>query len=695
MKFKKLLANITTIPKIAEKTAAHLGRLKLLRIIDILLFIPHRLNKIKIDPSYNNMIHGEIVSIEVTLDEIGDKPKKNQHRAVFKILCNYQNKPIDLIFFNYYPGYVLEKLAKLLKFRVYGKIERYMGKLCLAHPKFIFSNDIKIANYEPVYHLTYGVVSEQIHNYANYGLSLLSKDDDLLNNEILNDANLPSLYDCFSNIHNPASTTIIEPNSPYIKRLAFDELLAHQLAIQFLRNNNIRANGISFINDGKMVAEVIKALPFTLTLNQQNVIAEIAIDQKSSNQMLRLVQGDVGSGKTAVALIAAIGAIASGAYQVALMAPLDILANQHYNFFNQILEDLGIKVVLLTGKIKNKARAKILKEIEDGTAQIVIGTHALFQEKAVFKSLGLVIIDEQHRFGVNQRLEMLNKGFNSDMLMLTATPIPRTLCQTIYADLDVSIISEKPPGRIPIKTVIMSDKHLPEIISSVERAVKKGEKVYWLCPLIEESDDELKETGKIKATSIEARFSSLKDHFADDVGYIHGKLSAHDKELALNKFYTGETKILVATTVIEVGIDVKDATIIIIENAEQYGLAQLHQLRGRVGRGTKESFCILLYSNIFGNKSIERLKILKNTDDGFKISEEDLRIRGGGDIAGLKQSGLPDFKVCNLYYHADLAAKANILAKEILSASNYEYDRLEDNYKILMEVYNYRNYIVN
>jgi ATP-dependent DNA helicase RecG len=690
MNFIKLLSKITSVPKVSDKISLHLARLKISRIIDVLLHIPSKLNQIKIDPPYLSINSGDNVSLEVSLDELPVDRRFAPKKASFRIICSYENKPISLVFFNYYPNYIIPKLTAQKTFRISGKVEKYLGQISIAHPKFIFNFNRPSTCFEPVYPLTYGLVSEQISNFAKYALSLIKPEDDLLNKEIISSLQLPSIYTCFEKIHHPETLSAIDPTSPYIRRLAFDELLAHQLAINLLRNNNIRNNGIAFINDGKLVEKILASLPFTLTNNQQQAIAEIFADQNSSSQMMRLIQGDVGSGKTAVALAAAINVIASGDYQVAIMAPLDILANQHFVFIKQVLEKFQIEVALLTGKVKGKARTKCLADIASGKTKIVIGTHALFQEKAIFHNLGLIIIDEQHRFGVNQRLELLSKGCNSDMLMLTATPIPRTLSQIIYADLDVSLIKEKPPGRIPIKTVVTSQKHLDELVQSVTNAIKKGEKIYWLCSTISESEDSEEQNSYLeKPTSVEERYKFLEKLFGQQVGFIHGKLKSAEKEQTLEDFNIGITRLLVATTVIEVGIDVKDATIIIIENAERYGLAQLHQLRGRVGRGSIKSFCILLYSKQASKDSLKRLAVLKDTEDGFLISEEDLKIRGGGDIAGYKQSGLPDFKICNLYFHAHLAADANNLAKKILSEVNYNYESLAQNYKILMEIYNY------
>jgi len=687
MSYKKLLSSVTSFAGISDKFAAHLARLNITRAIDFLLHLPHRVREVKINPSCGNIIDGDSLLLKVQLLEIPEKPLYRS-RAKFKILCQYNQIIIELVFFNFYPGFAVTKLNSISEFYVYGNVQRKFGVTSISHPKFIFSAHPGVERLIPVYHLTYGIVNEQMHKWACSALDLLKNCDDVLDANLKEFVRGVSFYEAIHNIHRPQNHLSILPNSKFVERLAFDELLAHQLAINILRNNALKNQGIAFTNDGKLVHQIIETMPFQLTANQNKVIAEIKSDQESAKQMMRLVQGDVGSGKTAVAMAAAAHAIASGDYQVAIMAPLDILASQHYEFFRNILEPLGIKVALFTGKIKGKERIKVLSEIASGESRIIIGTHALFQEKAEFNKLGLIIIDEQHRFGVNQRMSLLAKGYNSDMLMLTATPIPRTLTQIIYADLDLSIITQKPPGRIPIKTSVTSASHLEQVIESLGRVINRGEKIYWICPLIEEGEGE---TDEFRATSIEERHKVLAKKFPGVTGYLHGKLSTNEKNAILENFNQGELKLLVATTVIEVGIDIKDATVIIIENAEGYGLSQLHQLRGRVGRSHLESFCILLYSRRCSKDAVTRLAVLRETDDGFKIADEDLKLRGGGDLAGTKQSGLPEFKICNLYFHSHLAAAANEQAKKILAQVDYKYELLDERYKTLIQIYNHED----
>lgn len=685
MSYNKLLADVTSLTGISEKVSSHLERLGISRVIDFLFHLPHRVMAVKRNPPINALDNGDIVLLKVHLLEIPERPLYGA-RSKFKILCRYDKIIIELVFFNFYPAYAIPKLNSAQQFYVYGKIQRKFGITSISHPKFIFRASPEIPGLIPVYHLTYGLVNEQLCKWTQIALDLLPKDEDLFDSEIINEIKRVSLYQALYHLHNPKSQQVIEPNSQYVERLAFDELLAHQLAIHILRNNELRDSGIAFVNDGKLVQKVTEGLPFELTNNQKQVIEEIRIDQLSSKQMMRLVQGDVGSGKTAVALIAAVNAIASGEYQVAIMAPLDILANQHFEFFKKVLDQLSIKTVLLTGKVKGKERKQVLEEIEKGQASIIIGTHALFQEQARFNQLGLIIIDEQHRFGVEQRMSLLAKGNRCDMLMLTATPIPRSLTQIIYADLDLSIISEKPPGRVPIKTSVTSMDHIDEVIESLGRIMSKGEKVYWICPLIEENAED---ENWAKPISVDQRYKSLAEKFNGQVGFMHGKLLGSEKKEILDKFRDGSIKILVATTVIEVGIDIKDATVMVIENAEAYGLAQLHQLRGRVGRSNLQSYCILLYSKRCSKAGLVRLAVLRETEDGFKIADEDLRLRGGGDLVGNKQSGMPEFKICNLYYHSHLASKANEIAKQILSKVGYRFEVLDEKYKILISFYNH------
>jgi ATP-dependent DNA helicase RecG len=443
-----------------------------------------------------------------------------------------------------------------------------------------------------------------------------------------------------------------------MQRLAYDELLASQLALAMVRANMRTLGGISRTPSGALQRAVIKALPFELTGSQATAIKEINEDLAEPTRMLRLLQGDVGAGKTVVALAALAQVIETGA-QGALMAPTEILARQHYASMLPLCEKAGIRLALMTGKDTQKERRVRQEQLDAGEIDLVVGTHALFQGSVAFQNLGMVVVDEQHRFGVHQRLALSGKGQGVDVLVMTATPIPRTLVLTCFGDMDVSRLTDKPAGRKPIKTVSVSLDRLDEIIGRVGSAIADGQKVYWVCPLVEESE-------KIDLAAVEDRHRILEHALRQRVSLVHGRMSAEEKDAAMSDFKSGLTKVLVATTVIEVGVDVPDATIIVIEHAERFGLAQLHQLRGRVGRGDKPSSCVLLYKGPLGETAGSRLNIMRETNDGFLIAEEDLKLRGGGEILGTRQSGTPGFRIARADEHADLMEVARDDARLIL-----------------------------
>ncbi len=448
------------------------------------------------------------------------------------------------------------------------------------------------------------------------------------------------------------------PNSIARRRLAYDELLSNQLALAFIRQKTKQKDGRSFVGDNSLLKKVLSLLPFTLTKAQETALNEINKDQEAPYKMLRLLQGDVGSGKTVVALLSMLKVIESGS-QTALMAPTEILAKQHYETISKLCENTPIKVSLLTGKLKAKQKKEIYENLALGDINILIGTHALFTDTVSFKDLGYIVIDEQHRFGVNQRLLLSQKGKNCDVLVMTATPIPRSLLLTAYGDMDYSKITELPKGRKPSKTVVMNTDKIPDVISSLKKKLETKTRAYWVCPLVEESQ-------KLDISAATKRFEMLKHHFGDKVALIHGKMKEQEKDAVMEEFKIGQKTLLVATTVIEVGVNVPEATIMIIEHAERFGLAQLHQLRGRIKRGYEDSYCMLLYSYPISNISKERLNIMKQTEDGFFIAEKDLELRGGGEILGTRQSGFTEFKLADMQYHQDLLLRARDDAKQIL-----------------------------
>jgi ATP-dependent DNA helicase RecG len=478
----------------------------------------------------------------------------------------------------------------------------------------------------------------------------------------------PGWYEAIADVHDPAGIADLDPNQSTRQRLAYDELLASQLAIGLVRAKTRKRPGLPTAGDGSLRAKAVAALPFELTASQYRAIDDIISDMASDTRMLRLLQGDVGSGKTVVALMAVLNAIEEGR-QAALMAPTEILARQHFATIAPLAEAIGVSAVLLTGRDKGKARQESLDRFASGETAIAVGTHALFQQDIAFQDLALVVVDEQHRFGVHQRLLLADKGAVADVLLMTATPIPRTLMLAFYGDLDESRLTEKPAGRLPIDTRTIPLARLGEVVAAVGRKLAEGAKVFWVCPLVEESES-------IDLAAATARHAALAEIFGARVGLVHGQLGPREKDAAMSRFAgTAEAAtaeegpaidLLVATTVIEVGVDVPDATVMVIEHAERFGLAQLHQLRGRIGRSTKPSTCLLLYAEEAGKTARARLAILRQTDDGFRIAEEDLRLRGAGDLLGTRQSGLPEFRLASLEDHGELLAVARDDAKLII-----------------------------
>ena len=468
----------------------------------------------------------------------------------------------------------------------------------------------------------------------------------------------PTWHDCIRRAHEPEDEADLAPTNPIRRRLAYDELLSNQLALTLVRMQQRRLSGRVIRGDGRLRAKVAEALPFALTNSQVTSLEEIYEDMAAERRMLRLLQGDVGSGKTVVALMAMLNAVEAG-HQAALMAPTEILARQHAESLAPLCKAVGVDLALLTGRDKGKARQAVLDRLASGELPLLVGTHALFQEDVAFKDLALAVIDEQHRFGVHQRLQLSAKGRAVDVLVMTATPIPRTLTLTAYGDMDVSRLTEKPAGRKPIQTVTIALDRLEEVVHGIHRKVQEGARVYWVCPLVDESE----QTDLAAATE---RHAFLRATFGDRVGLVHGKMRGPDKDAVMAAFQAGNLDVLVATTVIEVGVNVPEATVMVIEHAERFGLAQLHQLRGRVGRGEKSSTCLLMFDPQLTETARARLKTMRDTEDGFVIAEEDLRLRGAGEVLGTRQSGLPEFRMADLAVHGDLLAAARDDAKLIV-----------------------------
>ncbi|WP_434732046.1 ATP-dependent DNA helicase RecG [Wolbachia endosymbiont of Zygogramma bicolorata] len=589
----------------------------------------------------------------------------------YKIVVESESQYIFIVFFNHSVKYLYKLFPVGAYVIISGKLEKFAEHWQITHPDYV-SLDInqfkEIARIEPVYQLCRGITNKSIGNIISSNLKELPDLPEWIDDTLIKQKKWLSWRESIIKLHRPSSLAEAEVCR---KRLAYDELFAYQLALKLARENHVKKRGREFIVLNKYKEQVLNELSFQLTNDQIRAIDEISERQKSKYRMMSLLQGDVGSGKTVVALFAMLNVVENN-MQVALMAPTTILAEQHYNWIEEVLSCTDIKVALLTGKTSRKERKIIMNELASGVLNIVIGTHALFQANVTFKNLGLAVIDEQQRFGVMQRNRLVGKGENADILFVTATPIPRTLQQAMYGDVECSILREKPKSRLPIKTVTMNISRVPDVIEKLKGAINRGEKAYWICPYIEENEE-------TNIAAAEMRFQELQKTFFDRVGIIHGKLTQEQKDQVMFSFKRNEFSLLVATTVIEVGIDVPDATIMIIENAEQFGLSQLHQLRGRVGRGNKPSFCVLLYDNL-SKSSSSKLKIMCESQDGFYIAERDMMLRGSGDILGTKQSGCMEFKFADLYQDKELLKLAYNNAKGAMA-----------NFELLLDIFEYRS----
>ncbi len=639
------------LAKLVEKVAGP-------RIVDLLWLLPTNLIDRTPSPTLAAAIPGGIVTVTVTVDE---HRKAHSKRQPYRVVCHDDTGILTLVFFHAREDY-LQKLLPTGQTRlVSGKLEQYGDDLQMVHPDHVVTLDQAddIPHMEPVYPLTEGLTPKVMRKAVAGALKRLPELPEWQDTAYCQQRGWPSWGDAIVQAHAAQSRLELERKALRRERLAFDELLANQLALALVRASQKRARGRPVKGDGKLTAKVEQALPFKLTPSQNMAIAEITADMARDERMLRLLQGDVGSGKTAVALMAMLAAVECGR-QAVLLAPTELLARQHHKTLSAMVEAAGINITLLTGRDKGKARAAKLEALASGVSQMAVGTHALIQEDVVLHDLALVVIDEQHRFGVHQRLVLTDKGKGVHVLVMTATPIPRTLQMTSFGDLDVSRLTEKPAGRKPIATRAMPLDRLDDVIQGVARATRQGDRVYWLCPLVEDS-----EVSDLAAA--EERHKALQITFGDRVGMIHGRMKGPERDAVMEQFVAGDIDILVATTVIEVGVDVPEATIMVIEHAERFGLAQLHQLRGRVGRGERPSSCLLLYAQPLGETARSRINILRESDDGFVIAEEDLRLRGAGELLGTRQSGFPQFRLADVIEQSDLLAAARDDAKLIMA----------------------------
>ncbi|WP_150497708.1 ATP-dependent DNA helicase RecG [Roseibium aquae] len=659
-----LFAPVSSLPGVGPKIAALITSLvsrlpdREATVADLLFHIPHSMIDRRHRPGIAYSENGDIVTLDVTIARHAAPPRGS--RAPYKILAFDDTGQIEFVFFHPRRDWLQKTFPEGERRIVSGKVEWFNERPQMVHPDYAVPPDEadSLPAVEPVYPLTAGLAAKTLHKAVGGALMRVPHLPEWLDPAHQRQNHWPDFKDAITILHKPQGREDLAPEAPATRRLAYDELLANQLALAMVRSHMRKLSGISRKPEGRLQRAVIRALPFQLTSSQANAIKEINEDLAAPVRMLRLLQGDVGSGKTVVALAALAQVIETGA-QGALMAPTEILARQHAASMAPLCETTGIRLALLTGKDSAKARRETQDAILAGEIDLVVGTHALFQGSVAFKNLGLVVVDEQHRFGVHQRLALSSKGQGVDVLVMTATPIPRTLVLTSFGDMDVSRLTDKPAGRKPITTVSASLDRLEEIIGRIGRAIETGQKVYWICPLVEESE-------KIDLAAVEDRHRILEQVLGQRISLVHGRMGADEKEAGMQAFKSGQTKVLVATTVIEVGVDVPDATIIVIEHAERFGLAQLHQLRGRVGRGDKPSTCVLLFKGPLGETASARLNIMRETNDGFLIAEEDLKLRGGGEILGTRQSGMPGFRIANAEFHADLMETARDDARLVL-----------------------------
>lgn len=647
-----------SLPGIGPRLEKLVERLAGPKVVDLLWHLPSGLIDRRSRPKIAEARDGEISTIEVT---VGLHVPPRMKRLPYRVHVSDETGEMQLIFFNARPDFLAKTLPEGAQRIVSGRVEFYQGAPQMTHPDHIVGPEelAALPLLEPVYPLTAGLPLKPLQKAVRAALLRLPDLPEWQNGPWLKANGWLAWRASVQSAHEPQSAADIAPDAPARARLAYDELLANQLALGLVRLRMKKRPGRSIAGDGHLRRKVEAALPFALTDAQARSLAEIGADMKAPHRMLRLLQGDVGSGKTVVALLAMLNAVEAG-FQAAMMAPTEILARQHHASLAPLCDAAGVKLALLTGREKGKPREEILAALADGSIDILVGTHALFQSDVAFKALAIAVVDEQHRFGVHQRLMLTSKGGpGTDVLVMTATPIPRTLTLTAYGDMDVSKLDEKPPGRKPVDTRALPLDRLDEIVAGLPRALARGAQIYWVCPLVEESDE-------VDAAAAEERYKHLGSVFGDIVGLVHGRMKPIDKDAVMARFAAGEIKILVATTVIEVGVNVPSATVMVIEHAERFGLAQLHQLRGRVGRGTGKSSCLLLYQTPLGETAEARIKIMRETEDGFRIAEEDLRLRGAGELLGTRQSGLPSFRIADLETQKELLAAAHDDARMIV-----------------------------
>ncbi|GIR67703.1 MAG: ATP-dependent DNA helicase RecG [Pelagibacteraceae bacterium] len=671
--FDFLYQNVEKLKGIGPKKASYFKNLNINTVIDIFYNLPTRSIDRTQDIDFKNLEKGQTIT---TLVKVKKHHFPFNPKLPYVIECEKGSLIINIIYFSIRGNFLRKKYPENKELIISGKVSFYKSNLSVAHPDYIeeIENEDKLRTFENIYPLTRGITLKDIRIVLNDAKNHLNKFDEWLNENIVKKYNFSSFNESLIKMHFPSVKEDIENRENFRKRLAVDELVSNYFAIRYLKEKTKRKNeslNLKFNLQEKLINE----LPFELTKNQYKIINDINNYNNTQYRETVLLQGDVGSGKTIVSLLTAIPFIQKHK-QVAYMAPTEILANQIYSNVLNHLDNEEVNPILLTGSSKNKS--KIYEKIEKGIFNFIIGTHAIFQENLNFSSLAYVIIDEQHRFGVQQRLYLAEKGINTNILLMSATPIPRTLALAQYGEIEQVILKEKPAFQKPIITKVSNIDKIKDIEILLKKKISNVSQVYWICPLVEAS-----ETQKYK--DVETRFKSLKNIFGSEVEMLHGKIKSDQKERIIQNFQKGNIKILVATTVVEVGIDNKNADYIVIENAEKFGLSQLHQLRGRVGRGNNQGYCFALYGKDLPDNTINRLKIFKENLDGFKLSEKDLEIRGTGDILGYRQSGDSLFKFVNVYHDQELIIDALQYVKKLIEKKEYENEKFKkDIYKLLM-----------
>ncbi|MEO9778167.1 MAG: ATP-dependent DNA helicase RecG [Sedimentitalea sp.] len=654
-----LFAGLETLPGVGQKTAQSFGQLGFETPRDLLFSLPYAV----VDRRRRDTIKGvdlpSTLTVEVT---IGAHRPSSGRGGAYRVHVEDSQADFQLVFFHARGDFLKRQLPEGARRVVSGKLELFDGMAQMVHPDHMLPPEDagEIPEFEPVYHLTQGITQKTMYKAVQGALARVPELSEWIDADQAQRQGWPNWATAMHAAHSPAGLDDVMATTPARARLAYDELMAHQLTLALARQMERKARGIVSSGTGSLQGKVLQSLPYRPTTAQSRAFEEIAADMAAPQRMNRLLQGDVGAGKTLVAFIALLVAVEAGGQGV-MMAPTEILARQHLEALSPLADDAGVVLELLTGRDKGSERKAKLAALSEGKIQILVGTHAVFQPDVTFRDLRLAIIDEQHRFGVRQRMELAEKGVAADVLVMTATPIPRSLALAQYGDMDVSVLDEKPPGRKPIKTAVVSTDRMDEVIGHLRGAIDDGRQCYWVCPLVEESE-------LVDLTSAEDRFKRLRAVLGEGiVGLVHGQMPPAEKDAAMAAFQAGETKVLVATTVIEVGVNVPNATIMVIERAETFGLAQLHQLRGRVGRGSVQSTCLLMYQSPLSQGGRKRLEVSRETEDGFVIAETDLTLRGAGDVIGTAQSGLPRFQIADLERQAGLMAVAQSDARALLA----------------------------